>query len=211
MTLFLMKLLVLPLQSANFFLSQGEDALSTVGHVPETVHLLCKEAYNIRFPVCSNDFSLLLKYRLLQETADSLVHWQDISSPLANRIIRCRDQFQNWEQFCELLKTKELTYTRISRALLHVCLEIPDLIRVFPLFMRVILGFQNQATPLFYTPEKESRIPLITKLASAALTSKAAEDMIQEDVHSANLYESVVTDKFQRPFHNEYRQSIIRL
>ena len=35
--------------------------------------------------------------------------------------------------------------------------------------------------------------------------------MIQEDVHSANLYESVVTDKFQRPFHNEYRQSIIRL
>ena len=57
----------------KLFLSQGEDALSTlVGHVPETVHLLCKEAYNIRFPVCSNDFSLLLKYRLLQETADSL-------------------------------------------------------------------------------------------------------------------------------------------
>ena len=65
--------------------------------------------------------------------------------------------------------------------------------------------------PALFTPEKGSRIPLITKLASAALTSKAAEDMIQEDVHSANLYESVVTDKFQRPFHNEYRQSIIRL
>lgn len=196
----------------KLFLSQGEDALSTlVGHVPETVHLLCKEAYNIRFPVCSNDFSLLLKYRLLQETADSLVHWQDISSPLANRIIRCRDQFQNWEQFCELLKTKELTYTRISRALLHVCLEIPDPDKSVPPLYARILGFQKSATPLFSLLKKESRIPLITKLASAALTSKAAEDMIQEDVHSANLYESVVTDKFQRPFHNEYRQSIIRL
>ncbi len=186
------------------------------------------------------------------------MHWQDISSPLANRIIRCRDQFQNWEQFCELLKTKELTYTRISRALLHVCLEIPDPDKsVPPLYARIlgfqksafcellktkeltytrisrallhvcleipdpdksvpplyarILGFQKSATPLFSLLKKESRIPLITKLASAALTSKAAEDMIQEDVHSANLYESVVTDKFQRPFHNEYRQSIIRL
>ena len=161
--------------------------------------------------MCSNDFSLLLKYRLLQETADSLVHWQDISSPLANRIIRCRDQFQNWEQFCELLKTKELTYTRISRALLHVCLEIPDPDKSVPPLYARILGFQKSATPLFSLLKKESRIPLITKLASAALTSKAAEDMIQEDVHSANLYESVVTDKFQRPFHNEYRQSIIRL
>ena len=124
MTLFLMKLLVLPLQSANFFSPKEKMPFLLVGPCSrQTVHLLCKEAYNIRFPVCSNDFSLLLKYRLLQETADSLVHWQDISSPLANRIIRCRDQFQNWEQFCELLKTKELTYTRISRALLHVCLE----------------------------------------------------------------------------------------
>ena len=74
-----------------------------------------------------------------------------------------------------------------------------------------VLGFQKKDTQILKEIKEYAAIPLITKLASAALTSKAAEDMLQEDVHSANLYESVVTDKFQRPFHNEYRQSIIRL
>lgn len=196
----------------RLFLAEGDEALSLLaGHVPEEVRLLCKEAYRIRFPVFSNDFSLLLKYRLLHETADSLLQWQDVSPPLANRILRNRDRFQNWDQFCELLKTRELTYTRISRALLHICLEIRDFDKSIPPLYARILGFQKSAAPLFSLLKQKSSISLITKLASASLSSQAAADMLQEDIHSADLYESVITDKFQKPFHNEYRQSVIRL
>ena len=49
----------------------------------------------------------------------------NISEELANRIMKHLNDFQNFDQFCDhLLKTKEVTYSRISRALLHVILGI---------------------------------------------------------------------------------------
>lgn len=194
----------------RFFRETKSDALSLLcGHVPTEVESLCKRTYNTRFPVFSNDFSLLLKYRLLQESCDSLLQWQDVSVPLANRINRQKDQFQNWEQFCDLLKTRELTYTRISRSLLHICLGIPEPDRSVPPLYARILGFQKSASPLLSLLKKKSSIPLVTKLANASFDLESANTMLQEDIRSADLYESVVTDKFQQPFCNEYRQSVI--
>lgn len=196
----------------RLFLEMGADALSLLDdHVPKKVQNLCEKAYGIRFPVSANDFSLLLKYRLLRESPDSLLKWQDVSAPLANRIIRNREQFQNWEQFCDLLKTRELTYTRISRALLHICLEIPEPDKSVPPFYARILGFQKCAAPLLSLLKQKSSVPLITKLADTSFSSDSADAMLQEDIQSADLYESVITDKFQQPFHNEYRQSLILL
>lgn len=194
----------------RLFTEMEADALSLLaGHVPAKVGQLCKSTYKTRFPVSSGDFSLLLKYRLLRESPDSLSQWQDVSAPLANRIIRSRDQFQNWDQFCDLLKTRELTYTRISRALLHICLEIPEPDKSVPPFYARILGFQKCASPLLSLLKQKSSIPLVTKLADASFCLEPADAMLREDIHSADLYESIVTDKFQQPFHNEYRQSVI--
>lgn len=196
----------------KLFLEMGADALSLLDdHVPKKVQNLCEKAYGVRFPVSANDFSLLLKYRLLRESPDSLLKWQDVSAPLANRIVRNREQFQNWEQFCDLLKTRELTYTRISRALLHICLEIPEPDKSVPPFYARILGFQKCAAPLLSLLKQKSSVPLITKLADTSFSSDSADAMLQEDIQSADLYESVITDKFQQPFHNEYRQSLILL
>ena len=48
----------------------------------------------------------------------------DMSEDLARRIKNQFHHYTDYQQFCELLKTKELTYTRISRALLHTVLGI---------------------------------------------------------------------------------------
>ena len=64
-------------------------------------------------------------YRLLSEPHESLCKYQDVSEELSNRIIRNRNQFRSFGQFCTLLKTKELTYSRISRSLLHILLSKP--------------------------------------------------------------------------------------
>ena len=48
----------------------------------------------------------------------------DVSEELANRICSRLNYFFNYKQFCDLLKTRELTQTRINRALLHIMLGI---------------------------------------------------------------------------------------
>ena len=172
--------------------------------LPLSSHQLLKDYWEKRFPIFTNDFSLLLKQRLLTESATSLLEYADVSESLANRIIKHRNQFIAYEQFCELLKTKEITYSRISRALLHILLGIKKEPSDFkPSYARV-LGFRKNSASMMTAIKSSSTIPLVTKLADA-------ESHIDVDVLASNLYESVVTEKFKTPFVNEYEQQIVRI
>ena len=52
------------------------------------------------------------------------LRYMDVSEELSNRICANLNNFFNYKQFCELLKTGEVTQTRINRALLHIMLGI---------------------------------------------------------------------------------------
>ena len=67
---------------------------------------IIQNEWNFSCPVEADDFSLLLKYRLLSEPHESLCKYQDVSEELSNRIIRNRNQFRSFGQFCTLLKQK---------------------------------------------------------------------------------------------------------
>mgnify|MGYP000237785008 CR=1 FL=1 len=73
---------------------QTPDGFSELlqNQLPENALRLLRDAWNQSCPIETNDFSLLLKYRLLCETRRSLCEYQDISEDLANRIIRNRNQ-----------------------------------------------------------------------------------------------------------------------
>lgn len=181
----------------------NENGLENIeGQVPEDGLELLTDNFESRFPVVNNDFSLLLKYRLLQETKESLAEYLDVSEELANRIIKNRNNFVDYDQFCELLKTKELTYSRISRALLHILLEIKksDLTKIES---ARVLGFRKDSTAVLSAIKETSLIPLVGKLVGTE------DPMLLKDIFAANLYESVVTDKFKTPYLNEYEQSIV--
>ena len=172
------------------------------GQIPDSSIGLFKEFYQKRFPVYANDFSLLLKHRLLNETKTSLTEYADVSEELANRIYNQRNAFLNYEQFCELLKTKEITYSRISRALLHILLQIKKTDIKDISFARVI-GFRQDASTILSEIKKSSSIPLVTKLVNY--------DGSLLDVYTSNLYESIITDKFKTPYTNEYEHPIVRI
>lgn len=178
--------------------------------IPDTSISLLKENYQKRYPVYPNDFSLLLRYRLLNETKVSLTQYADVSEELANRIIKNLNSYLNFEQFCELLKTKEVTYARISRALLHILLSIKkedyDEIEYAH-----ILGFRTTDTPLLSELKRHTCIPLLTKLTAVDTLSDSAKKMLNIDIYASNLYEAIVTDKFKRPFRNEYEHPIVRI
>src|SRR5699024_9770458 len=92
--------------------------------VPACCLELLKDFHRVQYPVYQNDFSLILKYKLLNKTPEMLLKYMDVSLELANRICGQLNNFFNYKQFCELLKTKEITQTRINRALLHIMLGI---------------------------------------------------------------------------------------
>ena len=181
--------------------------------VPSSCHELMKKNYQTRYPVKADDFSLLLKAKLLSETAGSLSHYLDMSSELANRILRLRNDYLSFEQFCDLLKTKELTRSRISRSFIHVLLGITnDWLTAMkaPAPYARILGFRRDHADLLGILKRTSDIPLITSPARAVLTDKAYQ-MLELDIYASDLYESVITDLYGTPFHNELTKQIIKI
>lgn len=183
---------------------KSEEFESLKSQLSEESVKLLEDNYQIRYPVYTNDFSLLLKYRLLHETKETLTQYADVSAELANRIINRKAEYVNFEQFCELLKTKELTYARISRALLHILLNIKNNHYTTIEYAR-ILGFRKCDSNLFSHINKMTKIPLVTKLSAYP-----EFDALKLDIQAADLYESVITDKFEIPFRPEYTQQIIR-
>jgi len=178
--------------------------------IPNSSISLFQENYEKRFPVMTNDFSLMLKYRLLNETKQSIQIYADMSEELANRIFNCINQFETFEQFCELLKTKELTYSRISRALLHVLLGIRKIDMKEIEYAR-ILGFRETDVSLLSEIKKKSSIPLVSKLTSTKDLNEDACEMLNADIRTSNLYLSLITDKYKTPFINEYEHPIVRI
>lgn len=181
--------------------------------VPSSCHELMKKNYQTRYPVKADDFSLLLKAKLLSETAGSLSHYLDMSPELANRILRLRNDYLSFEQFCDLLKTKELTRSRISRSFIHVLLGITnDWLTAMkaPAPYARILGFRRDHADLLGILKRTSDIPLITSPARAVLADTAYQ-MLELDVYASDLYESVITDLYGTPFHNELTKQIIKI
>lgn len=181
--------------------------------VPSSCHELMKKNYQTRYPVKADDLSLLLKAKLLSETAGSLSHYLDMSPELANRILRLRNDYLSFEQFCDLLKTKELTRSRISRSFIHVLFGITnDWLTAMkaPAPYARILGFRRDHADLLGILKRTSDIPLITSPARAVLADTAYQ-MLELDIYASDLYESVITDLYGTPFHNELTKQIIKI
>ena len=172
--------------------------------IPSDSMTILEDYYQTRYPVFANDFSLLLKYRLLNETKASLIQYADVSEELANRICNQLNNFVSFEQFCELLKTKEVTYSRVSRALLHILLGIRKTDYTDISYARV-LGFRKVDSDVLTEIKNKASIPLVTKI------TQQNDALLDIDIYASNLYESIVTDKFKTPFINEYEHAIVRI
>lgn len=194
--------------------SLSEVLMRLEREVPKSCIRFLEDTHHIRYPVYSNDFSALLGYKLLTETCESLTEYLDINEELANRILRHSNHLITIEQFCQLLKTKDMTHSRISRCLFHILLDIKQShmdsysTAGYCQYARV-LGFRKDGRKLLSLIKKYSDTPLITKLSHADTLPEAGQRMLAGDVFAANLYERIVTEKYKEPFINEYTQQIV--
>lgn len=156
-------------------------------------------------PVFTDDISELLNYRLLElyHSGVALTDFSDVSKELADRLERQLLDFDSFTGRIQSLKTRQYTYTRISRALLHILLGIRDddmqIFRAngYAEYARV-LGFKKSAVPLMSEIKAKSKIPLISKVANAGKILEddpAAWRSFQYDLHAAHVYQMIQYQK----------------
>ncbi len=191
-------------------LADGRDLSSVSHYIPDSARELMAERLVLGRGICSNDFSSALYYKLLSEKETGFEKYLDVSEDLSNRICRRLSEYKNFDDFCDLLKTKELTYTRISRCLLHILLnltkedmEVCAELKHTP-YAR-ILGFRKAAEPLLGAIKEHASIPLITKLADAEkLLPVDTYLMLKQDIQISQLYYGVAAGLTGEQPANEY-------
>ena len=150
------------------------------------------------------------------QSPESLVRYVDVSPEIAFRIANQLNNFFNYKQFCDLLKTRELTQTRVNRALLHIMLgtkkaNVEEYIdNGYHMYAR-LLGFRKDNAKLLTAMSKESSLPVLTKMSEIEDLPELGQKMLRHDMLASNLYTSVVTDKFKTAFQNEYKQGVLKV
>lgn len=190
-------------------LSKDKDLLDILAsHLPAVTH----PAYTGAVPVFVDDFSELLNAAVLQMQATFSI--ADLSPELAARLAKPPYFPLSFEERIQALKTRQLTYTRVSRALLHLALGMreEDISRWkdegYALYAR-ILGFRRQSSPLLSCLHKKSSIPLITKMADAAQSlAPSALALLEQEVYASHLYQTVRM-KRGGVFQNEYTEGLV--
>jgi len=199
-------------------LEQGAHMQDLADRLPHQSYTVYADYFTGYSPLYADDFSAILHYKLLSEQQEGYASYLDVSNDLSDRILKNLYLFTSFTGFCDLLKTKELTYSRISRCLLHILLNIKKSdINVYVNELDYtpyarILGFQRHAVPLLNEISKHTCIPLISKLADAEKNiGDAPLDMLKKNIIADQIYYSVLAGKNHASMKNEYSTPIVIL
>ena len=192
-----------------------------IKQVPTSAHELAKDNYLKTYPVFEDDFSILVQYALLSKAVSGFTDYPDIDKELSDRIIRLLPQYRSYRSFCDLLKTRNRTYTRISRSLFHVLLDIRQedflhYIQLGQIFYARMLGFRESASPLLTAIKQNASVPFLSKLADAEKQlARTGLSMLEKDIYASHIYQSVARYKFPggdpSPEINEYKKPILKM
>ena len=181
-----------------------KDALSK--NMPSDVLdlLLNNHSYN-----CLDNYSGLLHYKLLLGRKDGFTSYADIHRDLSDKIIKNLPKYTTISEFTSLLKSKDLTYTRIQRCLLHILLGIRqdtlDILKSenYPVYLR-LLGFRKESSALLAKIKEYSAIPVISRMSdSFKIEDNIQKELLSEDVLASDIYHLIVPEE-----KNEYQKPV---
>lgn len=193
---------------------QGLDNIKD--QMPQNCYEILKEAFFKTAPIFEDDFTTLLKYKMLLEPEGDYTHYADISGDLSNKMRKQLFSCTDITSLCERLKTKDLTHSRITRCLSHILLgikqeDLESYLAEGTIFYGRVLGFRQEAAPLFGELKKHSSIPLVTKVSEGE-NQLLGTGLLQfkQDVQAAHIYEAVVSGKFWGEMKHEYKREIVK-
>lgn len=203
--------------AARQAIEQGMPLSSLSSFLPESTLQILEKELQMGFPVTLEDFSSILFYRLLSLRSEGYTAFADVSEALSDKIGNALEEYTSFSHFCgNVLKSKDLTHTRISRALFHILLGITEEFLQKAVGLDVacyarILGFRTSSAGLL-SALSAGNTPLLSKLADAEkLLDPFGREMLALDVFASHLYEGIAAQKTGRTTEHEYRRQILRL
>ncbi|MDR1017629.1 MAG: nucleotidyltransferase [Lachnospiraceae bacterium] len=203
--------------SIRDFLTNSDELISNplsgeiLNGMPPLMELFILDNQYKATPIELNDFSLILRYKLLNETKETLTKYLDVTEDIANKIYNNLNTFKSITDFIEILKSKDITYSRLSRIFIHIILDIKsekieDI--TTPNYIR-FLGFAKDSSNLLKEIKEKSSLPLLSKLSNTEKLSKKGKEQLENNIKASNIYQSIVYNNFHIQYINEYNRQII--
>lgn len=179
---------------------------------PDRIFNLYENNHNLTLPILPEDIDNLLYYAIIS-AKNSLTDYLDISTNLEGKIINYikSGNLLKFDDLILSLKSKEFTYTRISRALLHILLDIRtshyNAIKAsnYPGFAR-ILAFNTAGREIIGEIKSKSTLPVITNLSdNINQLSDINKMIIEKDIYASNVYRCIVNTKYHHMLKDEFR------
>lgn len=196
-------------------LLNSPDRLAADGLMPEHAASLLLKNYRNNLCLWADDFSQALYVKLLAEASYGFEQYADCTPDLSRKIIKHLPDFVSFEQFCMCLKSKDLTYTRISRVLIHILLNITNEqyrsgASVFYAPYLRALGFRKDAAPLLAQIKRRASIPFITRPADALQQlDSSCHFLFHLDSYSYDLYRGIQSIKNGQALPNEFARPFL--
>lgn len=183
--------------------------------MPEEAYSVLEKLLNQNLILDTDDFSESLGYCLLSLSQQGFSNYADCTEDLSNKIRNHIKNYVSFSDFTQMLKSKDITYTRVSRCLLHILLNIRQddynfgKDNRFAPYLRV-LGFKKDSSSLLSAIKKETNIPLISKAADAAsILDSEAYKIFEKDIFASNLYYQRLAGKTHTKPMNEFTNQIV--
>ncbi len=152
-----------------------------------------------------DDLSGLVHFALLTRAnvRGDYTSYGDVSKELSNRIENHLPEYSSLSGFTELLKTKNHTYSRISRSLLNILLDIrkDDLellkLKDYGLGYATVLGFRKEAVDLMTEIKENGNLRLITKRSELRELKEHDERRFFEmNLRASDIYDCLIRNKY---------------
>lgn len=195
-----------------------QDIRLVKDQVPLFSYTSMKENYGKTFPILAEDIYSLLQYRLFMEHEKGFTKYFDVDSDFSDKLKNLFPCYTEYSTLCESLKSKNTTYTKVSRNLLHILLDIEqEDVDAFCsqdyVYYARMLGFKKDAAPLLSAIKSNTSIPLLSKLADAenCISSENGKKMLHQDIGTSHIYDLLIHQKFHQSLQNEYAKPMVIL
>lgn len=141
----------------------------------------------------------LLRYKLMTSQVETLSTIHDVREGIENKILKSFGQARSFNDLITKCKSKRYTYTRLSRILMKILLEIDQKAIGYikdgqkPEYAR-ILGFTPFGAQYLKNIRKNEAIQLVTNLKNFNPSSSESQAMLAKDILASNLYSEVDPD-----------------
>ena len=180
------------------------------------IDIMYENHYGISFPINKEkSFSAIAGANILKAVTAGENDYFDVSDFLWDKIKKNINKYTDFSSFVMMLKSKDISYSAISRALLHIVLNIKqsDVTNItsnnYGNYVR-ILGFKSSSKELLTAISEKSSVIILTKPKEYNdLLDAQGKYQFEQNLYADNLYRLCASIDLKELQANEFERKMI--